>query len=197
MNEYDSILANHLSPSTTCLFSFISILITLSQSHNFIMLFNTSSSNISHFEHLSSSTNTTINSFNELIIPMIITINYSHSSKAHSTLMSNSLIPCTMRKAMLISLILHKVLSFDVIFSTANKHRRMVYFTTKMQSSLTFIMLHSIIHQWTFFFMIFIKHTQLGNSQQMITLLFVILIVSLDRGLLFSLIRYSIFSICV
>ena len=147
MNACDSILTNHSPPSTTCLFSFDSVLITLSPSLNLIMLSNSSSSNISRFEHRSSSTNTTINSFNKSILSMVTLENYLHSSKPHSTLMNNSLTLCTMRKAMLISSNSNKVLFFDVIFSITKKPPPTISFLTKMQSSSTFIMLSLIFHR--------------------------------------------------
>ena len=192
MKEYDSTLTNRSSPSITCLFSFDFILIKLFLSLNFIMLFNSSSSNISHFEHLSSSTNTIINSFNEFILST--TNKSSHSPKPDSTQMNNSRTSCTRRKAMLTYSILDKVLSFDVIFFVTKKPSTMIVLTIKMQSSSTSIMLSLIFHQWTSFFMIFIEHIPQDNSQQMITLLFVILTVSVHISPMFSFIGHSFFS---
>src|SRR5271163_4812304 len=127
MKEFDSILIKQLSQSTICLFFISSPPNILYQSNNSISLFNSSSQNIYHFEHHSSSIQKAIDSCNESLIRKIINSNCLHSLKALSKQMNNSLISCMMRNVILNSSILFKVLSFDVILFITNKFHQMIF----------------------------------------------------------------------
>src|SRR5271163_3399587 len=147
MNEFHLILTNHPSQSTICLFFISSPPNILYQSNNSITLFNSSSQNIYHFEHHSSSIQKIIDSCNESLIRTIVTSDYLHLLKALSIQMNNSFTSCMMRKAILNFSILLKVLSFDVILLITKKFHQMIFSLTKMQSFSIFIMLYLIFHQ--------------------------------------------------
>src|SRR5277367_6196327 len=109
MNEFDSILIKQLSLSTICLFFISSPLNIPYQSNNSISLFNSSSQNIYHFEHHSSSIQKAIDSCNESLLPKIMDSNCLHLFKALSKQMNNLQTSCMMRKAILNFSILLKV----------------------------------------------------------------------------------------
>ena len=179
MNAFDSILTNHLLQSIICLFFIVSTQSILYQSNNFVMLFTYSSSNISHFEQHLSSTKKRIYSCNEsLTSTLIMKRSCSHSLRASSKQINNSLTSSTMRNVTLNSSILLKGSSVDVTLFTTSKSLQMIFSATKTSSYSTFIMHCLIFHLCMCFSMISIKLTQLVNCPLMMTPLFDTLIVS-------------------